>query len=160
RTRFVEQWQRATAHMVEGKEGVTGDGGRLFRMSHSLVLAHEDKTYDGALIAGLSTPWGEVKGDDDLGGYHLVWTRDMYNSATGLLAAGDTQTPLRALIYLACTQREDGGFYQNFWIDGTPYWTGVQLDEVSFPIVLAWRLTKAGCLEDFDPWPMVRRAAG
>ena len=46
----------------------------------------------------------------------------MVNSATGLLAAGDLATPLRALIYLACSQRADGGFPQNFWIDGTPYW--------------------------------------
>ena len=59
----------------------------------------------------------------------------MVQRATALLAAGDTATPLRALIYLAITQREDGGFYQNFWIDGRPYWTGVQLDEVSFPII-------------------------
>ena len=103
------------------------------------------------MIASMSIPWGEDKGDDDLGGYHLVWTRDMVNSATALLAVGDTATPLRALIYLAITQREDGGFYQNFWIDGEPYWTGVQLDEVSFPIILAWRLWKADALGNFDP---------
>ncbi len=35
---------------------------------------------------------------------------------TGLLAVGDTSTPLRSLIYLAISQREDGGFYQNFWL--------------------------------------------
>ena len=80
----------------------------------------------------------------------------MVNSATGLLAAGDTVTPLRALIYLACTQQDDGGFPQNFWIDGEPYWSGIQLDEVAFPIMLAWRLRKAGALADFDPYPMVR----
>ncbi len=72
-----------------------------------------------------------------MGGYHLVWTRDMVQCASALMAAGDTATPLRAMIYLAITQREDGGFYQNFWIDGRPYWTGVQLDEVSFPIIAA-----------------------
>ena len=66
------------------------------------------------MIASLSIPWGEVRSDEDVGGYHLVWTRDMINSATGLLAAGDTVTPLRALIYLACTQREDGGFRAEF----------------------------------------------
>ncbi len=112
------------------------------------------------MIASMSIPWGEDKGDDDLGGYHLVWTRDMVNSATALLAVGDTATPLRALIYLAITQREDGGFYQNFWIDGDPYWTGVQLDEVSFPIILAWRLWKANALGDFDPYVTVVRACG
>ncbi len=90
------------------------------------------------MIASMSIPWGEDKGDDELGGYHLVWTRDMVQCASALLAAGDTTTPLRAMIYLAIAQREDGGFYQNFWIDGHPYWTGVQLDEVSFPII--WRV--------------------
>ena len=67
----------------------SGDGGRLYHSSHSLLLAHEDKTYPGAMIASLSIPWGEVKGDEDLGGYHLVWTRDMVNSASRLLASGN-----------------------------------------------------------------------
>ena len=67
----------------------------------------------------------------------------MCHSATGLLAAGGTAVPLRALIYLACTQQEDGGFYQNFWINGEPYWRGTQLDETAFPVMLAWRLHQA-----------------
>ena len=138
----------------------SGDGGNLYRVSHCLILAHEDKVFDGATIASLSTPWGEAMGDDDLGGYHLVWTRDMCNSTTGLLAAGHTTPPLRALIYLACSQCPDGGFFQNFWITGEPYWRGIQLDEVSFPIMLAWRLHQVSGLDGFDPWPMVRNAAG
>ena len=36
----------------------SGDGGRLYHSSHSLLLAHEDKTYPGAMIASLSIPWG------------------------------------------------------------------------------------------------------
>ena len=62
----------------------------LFARSVNLLLAHEDKIYPGAMIASLSIPWGEDKGDDDVGGYHLVWTRDMVNGATALLAVGDT----------------------------------------------------------------------
>ena len=53
----------------------------------------------------MSIPWGETKGDNDLGGYHLVWTRDLVQSATALLATGQTGTPLRALIWLAAIQR-------------------------------------------------------
>lgn len=30
-----------------------------------------------------SLPWGETGGDEDLGGYHLVWTRDMVNLEAG-----------------------------------------------------------------------------
>jgi glucoamylase len=156
--RFVEQWHRAES--PERLALRSTDGGRLMRISHNIILAHEDKTYSGAFIASASIPWGRSKGDDDLGGYHLVWTRDMVQSATALLACGRVETARRALVYLACTQKPDGGFAQNFWIDGTPYWTGIQLDEVAFPIVLAWRLWKLGGLGDFDVFPFVERAAG
>ncbi|MGI8783695.1 MAG: glycoside hydrolase family 15 protein [Acidobacteriota bacterium] len=156
--RFIEQWDR-TFKRILPLEKMTGDGGDLYHASHSLLLAHEDKQYQGAMIASLSIPWGDVKGDEDIGGYHLVWTRDMCNSAVGLLAAGNTETPLRALVYLACAQQKEGGFYQNFWINGEPHWRGIQLDEVAFPILLAWRLHDAGALRNFDPYPMVLRAA-
>jgi glucoamylase len=159
RARFLEQWERVCTRL-HPLEKFSGDGGRLYRRSRELILAHEDKHYAGAMIASLSIPWGDERGDDDLGGYHLVWTRDMVHSATGLLAAGDMVTPLRALIYLACTQQKDGGFPQNFWVDGEPYWTGIQLDEVAFPIILAWRLHKAGALAQFDPYAMILTAAG
>ena len=72
-------------------ESASFDKGNLYHSSHSLLLAHEDKSFAGALIASLAIPWGEAKGDNDQGGYHLVWTRDMVNSATALLAAGDTR---------------------------------------------------------------------
>jgi glucoamylase len=158
REEFKEQWRRVCCEIAD-LDKFSQDNGRLYRISHNLLLAHEDKTYSGALIASASIPWGQSKGDEDLGGYHLVWTRDMVNSATGLLACGDRMTPSRALVYLACSQRPDGGFPQNFWIDGTPYWSGIQLDEVAFPVMLAWRLWKAGALGDFDPYHMVRKAA-
>jgi glucoamylase len=159
RERYVHQWERA-CRKRRRLEVIPDQSERLYRISHSLLLAHEDKTYAGAMIASLSIPWGEARGDDDIGGYHLVWTRDLVNSATGLLASGNTDTPLRALIYLACSQQPDGGFHQNFWIDGEPYWRGIQLDEVAFPVILAWRLHEANALRDFDPYPMVLRATG
>lgn len=156
---FLDQWHR-TAKRLTLLDRIAPEDSMLFSRSVNLLLAHEDKLYPGAMIASLSIPWGEDKGDDDVGGYHLVWTRDMVNGATALLAVGDTATPLRALIYLAITQREDGGFYQNFWIDGRPYWTGVQLDETSFPIILAWRLWKADALANFDPYQTILLACG
>ncbi len=158
RERFVEQWHRVCAH-VKPLEHVTFDHGSLYRRSHSLLLAHEDKHFAGAMIASLSIPWGESKGDEDLGGYHLVWPRDLVQSSTGLLASGNTDASYRSLVYLASSQTATGGFHQNFWIDGDPYWTGIQLDEVSFAILLAHRVKVAGALHDFDPYPMVLRAA-
>ena len=158
RDRFVKQWDLASRNLI-ALDSASHDGGRLYRRSRPLLLAHEDKAYPGAFIASLSIPWGEAKGDDDMGGYHLVWTRDMTHTATALIASGELATPLRALIYLAVSQKADGGFFQNFWIDGTPYWHGVQLDEVAFPILLARRLFHEKALGGFDPLPMVVRAA-
>jgi len=158
RERYIDQWNRVCEHRL-ALEKVAEDGGSLYYGSFSLLLAHEDKIYPGALIASLSIPWGEAKSDKDQGGYHLVWPRDMVNSVTALLAAGHTPTALEALIYLAASQRADGGFAQNFWLNGEPYWTGIQLDQVAFPIMLAWRLYRMNALRNIDPYPMVLKAA-
>jgi len=157
-SRFLEQWQRAASPQALAAKSC--DNGRLMQTSHNVLLAHEDKTYSGAFVASASIPWGQAKGDDDLGGYHLVWTRDMVQTATALLACGRVDTARRALVYLACTQRKDGSFAQNFWIDGRPYWTGVQLDEVAFPLILTWRIWKAGGLGTWNVFPFIERAAG
>jgi glucoamylase len=156
--RFNDQWHRAATPV--GLKDAAMDAGRLLQISQNVILSHEDKYYSGAFIASASIPWGQHKSDEDVGGYHLVWTRDMVQSATALLACNRVDTARRALVYLACTQKPDGSFAQNFWIDGTPYWTGIQLDEVAFPIILAWRLWKLDGLGEFDVFPFVERAAG
>ncbi|WP_445632558.1 glycoside hydrolase family 15 protein [Nostoc sp. DSM 114161] len=156
---YNEQWKRSRNH-IKSLENVSCDRGKLYHSSVSLLLAHEDKTYPGALIASMAIPWGEAKDDQDQGGYHLVWTRDLVSSVTGLVAAGETDTAVRSLIYLATSQQEDGGFAQNFWVDGKPYWQGIQLDEVAFPILLAWLLHQEKVPLNFDIYPMVLRAAG
>jgi glucoamylase len=156
--RFVDQWHRVTT--PDELAAQSGDNGRLLRISHSMLLTHEDKTFAGAFIASASIPWGQAKGDEDLGGYHLVWTRDMVQTAGALLACGNPDTARRALVYLACSQRADGSFAQNFWVDGTPYWGGIQLDEVAYPILLTWRLWHADALAEFDAHTFVMRAAG
>ena len=156
--RFIEQWRRAGK--PEALKGASHDAGRLLQISQNVILSHEDKFYSGAFIASASIPWGQHKGDDDVGGYHLVWTRDMVQSASALMACGRIDTARRALVYLACTQKPDGSFAQNFWINGTPYWSGIQLDEIAFPIILAWRLWKVNGLGGFDVFPFAERAAG
>ncbi len=158
RDRFILQWRRvANPEWLAAK---SCDDGKLMRTSHNVLLAHEDKTFSGAFVASASIPWGQAKSDDDLGGYHLVWTRDMVQTASAMLACGRAETAMRALVYLACTQKPDGGFAQNFWVDGRPYWSGEQLDEVAFPIILAWRLWQAKGLGDMEIFPFVERAAG
>jgi glucoamylase len=158
--RFREEWNRTARRFALAATAPDRAALLLYERSVNLVLAHEDKSYPGAMIAALSIPWGGSKGDEELGGYHLVWTRDLVQSATALLAAGDLATPLRVLVYLAVSQQANGGFSQNFWIDGRPYWTGVQLDEVSLPLILAWRLHEANALGGFDPCAMAAAACG
>ena len=158
REKYVSQWQRTRCEHDFSAQ--TTDDGHQARASQCVLLAHEDKIFPGAFVASLSIPWGEIKDDNDRGGYHLVWTRDLVQSATALLAGGWTESPLRALIWLACVQEADGSEPQNSSISGKPYWKGIQLDEVAVPILLAWRLRRANALRDFDPWKLISRAAG
>jgi glucoamylase len=158
RETFVTSWEDADPHR-KPLESESGDKGRLFRSSYNIILAHEDKTYQGAFIASIANPWGEARNDQGgKGGYHLVWTRDMVQSAMGLLAAGDVDAPARVLVYLAARQEEDGSFPQNFWVDGEAFRKGEQLDEVAFPVLLAWRLHREKPAVRFDAHTLVRRA--
>ena len=131
----------------------------LYRMSAAILAIHEDKRASGAIIASLSIPWGNTKSDHELGGYHLVWPRDLVNSAGALIALGHNVLARRTLRFLMSTQEEDGRWAQNLWLDGTPYWNGVQMDEIAFPILFAEMLRREGKLEDLNPYPMIRRAA-
>jgi len=152
-----QSWQQALAPLEISPSKPT-----LYRISTATLRTHEAKRFPGGLIASLSLPWGESKGDDDIGGYHLVWPRDLVEIAGGLLAAGANNETRRVLNYLQSTQEADGHWPQNMWLDGTPYWSGVQMDETAFPLLLldlAWRekAVKEHDLERY--WPMVRQAA-
>ena len=157
REKYISQWQRT--RLEDDFREHSEDGGSMFRLSQCILLAHEDKMFQGAFVASLSIPWGETNDDSDAGGYHLVWTRDLVHTATAMLAGGQTESALHALIWLACVQAADGNLPQNSWINGTAYWKNTQLDEVAVPILLAWRLHRADALRQFDPWPLVSRAA-
>lgn len=114
-----------------------------FNLAALVLKAHEDKTFRGANVASLSAPWitGTAANEPHVGGYHLVWARDLYQVATAYMAFGDKAAAERALNYLfTVQQREDGSFPQITWIDGKPIGDAVQLDEVSYPLILAYQL--------------------
>jgi glucoamylase len=136
------------------------NGFDVYRVSTAVMRTHESKRFPGGLIASLSIPWGASKGDQDIAGYHVVWPRDLVQAAGGLLAAGDPDAARRTLFYLMSTQSADGHWPQNMWLDGTPYWNGIQMDGTGFVILLADLLRRAGELGSIDPWPTVRAAAG
>ncbi len=114
-------------------------------LSAAVLKVHEGKTYPGAVVASLSIPWGNTS--DSVGGYHLVWTRDAVEAGLALLALGCTADARRMLSYLMAIQHSDGSWSQNSFPDGRPFWTGIQLDEVGFPILLAAKLAEYGAID-------------
>ena len=160
---YVREWKNWQEKIVPTeKSGQIREDVNILRVSAAVLKIHEAKRFPGGLIASLAIPWGFSKGDDDLGGYHLVWPRDLAESSGGLLAIGALEDACRVIHYLRVTQEEDGSWPQNMWLDGRPYWSGVQMDETAFPILLVEMAHREGALTDADMahfWPMVKRAA-
>ncbi|GHF44221.1 glucoamylase [Deinococcus metalli] len=132
--------------------------GHLAQFSAAVLRMHEDRTYPGAVVASLSTPWGNHT--DALGGYHLVWPRDATLAAFALIAADQIEDARRILARFIATQQADGHWPQNNYPSGDPYWTGLQLDETAFPVLLAAKLRELGSAEVSGTTDMVRRALG
>ena len=159
RRHYVAQWQKWQTTLLPLDAPQRSQD--LYRASVAVLRTHESKDFLGGIIASLSIPWGFNKGDEDLGGYHLVWPRDLVETAGALLAAGAPTDAVRVLRYLEATQEADGNWAQNMWLDGRPYWNGIQMDETAFPVLLLDLLRREapetlGNLQRW--WPMVRKA--
>jgi glucoamylase len=104
-----------------------------WKVSAMVLAASEDKTVRGGFIAGPNRAWAWSNSLQFLAVYHAVWSRDLYQIATGLLAIGDDAAANRALDFLwTVQQRADGSFPQNSRLDGTPVFGDLQMDEVAF----------------------------
>jgi glucoamylase len=159
RTIYVSQWKNWQQKLLPLDNPLRQND--LYRSSTAVLRTHESKDFLGGIIASLSIPWGFNKGDEDLGGYHLVWPRDLVETAGAMLAAGAVNDAVRVLRYLEATQEADGNWAQNLWLDGRPYWSGIQMDETAFPILLVDLLRREapdalGKIERW--WPLVRNA--
>jgi glucoamylase len=157
---YIRQWRE----WHQGLEGGVPSKRRtpLYQISAAVLRTHESKRVEGGIIASLSIPWGFSKPDDDLGGYHLVWPRDLVETAGGFIAMGAHEHVRRVLRYLQVTQESDGHWSQNMWLDGRPYWSGVQMDETALPILLVDLAARHEVIDlraSAAMWPMVRRAA-
>ncbi|HKU76784.1 MAG TPA: glycoside hydrolase family 15 protein [Pyrinomonadaceae bacterium] len=118
---------------------------RQFNMAAMVLKGLEDKTYRGAVIASPSTPWGGGPNANEptTTGYHAVWSRDLYHVATALDAIGDRAGANRLLDYLLSVQQKpDGSFPQNSWVHGSPIGRVSQMDQVAWPLVLAYQLRR------------------
>jgi glucoamylase len=126
-----------------------------YNVSAMVLAASEDKTFRGGFVAAPGRPWAWSNELQHLHVYHAVWSRDLYQIATALIAMGDRPAARRALNYLwTVQQRPDGSFPQNSRLDGEPVFGGLQMDEVAFPIVLNHQLgVRSG------DWAHIRRSA-
>lgn len=154
---FIEQWENWAETL-----SIPFSSPELLRsaeLSAAVIKIHEDVTYAGAIVASLSVPWGSAH--DDPGGYHLVWTRDTVEASLAMLAVGQIDDAVRTLAYLVGTQADDGSWAQNYFPDGTGYWSGSQLDEVALPLILLAKLRAVGReLNSLPVEQMVHKAVG
>src|SRR5204863_4222655 len=124
-----------------------------YYLSANVLKASEDKTFPGAIVASLASPWGQAVSAGDpnntyFGSYREVFSRDLYEAWTGLLADGDLATARDATLFLFERQQlPDGSLPRNSLVNGktAPDSFGTQLDEVAYPILMAdqLRLTDA-----------------
>lgn len=155
---YQSGWHTYLGGLNPAPSSVTGNTKELdtYYVAEMALHAAEDKTFPGASVAGLATPWGnDVNGDSLNDGYHRVWGRDLYEQATALIADGDTAQARRMAQFLwnsqfiaSSTQGDGttyaaGAFPRYSPVSGvagaTPQELGCceQLDQDSFAIVLA-----------------------
>ncbi len=146
---YTDEW-------VAYSQGLNNQNGKAddqYYLAAMTLKSIQDKS-NGAMIAGPGSPWGETSNDGNQGGYHLIWSRDLFKFASALIAAGDTASANKAVDFLFKIQMQPNGrFPQNSFVNGTPYWNGTQMDEAAMPIILAWKLNRV------DLWPKIKLAA-
>ena len=121
----------------------------------NVLKASEDKTFPGAIVASLASPWGQSvpagqtsNGEPPyFGSYREVFARDLYevvHRAAGRRRprhrAGGTSVPVRR------QQLPNGSMPRNSLLNGeaAPDTGGLQLDETAYPILMAWQAGLGG----------------
>jgi len=164
-TAYAQSW----ADYLSDKElpdSVSGDEelADQYRTALMTLMAVEDKTYHGASIASPSVPWGEaVHAAEPKGyGYNFVWSRDLYQVFTAFDLVGSMDIAAQQLEYIYEFQQDEAGFIpQNTYVNGHTRWGGEQMDNISYPQVMAYQLAEAGIdFEDVDySYENLRRSA-
>jgi glucoamylase len=119
-----------------------------YYLSANVLKASEDKTFPGAIVASLASPWGQAVSAGDpantyFGSYREVFARDLYEAWTGLVADGDLATARAATLFLLERQQlPDGSMPRNSLVNGkvAPDSFNTQLDECSYPVLMAYQL--------------------
>ena len=147
-----QQYDKSLAkppHKLPGlKKKTVGELEDEYYLSANVLKASEDKTFPGAIVASLASPWGQAVSAGDpantyFGSYREVFARDLYEAWTGLLADGDLATARDATLFLFDRQQlPDGSMPRNSLVNGkvAPDSFGTQLDEAAYPILMADQL--------------------
>ncbi|QNK80393.1 glucan 1,4-alpha-glucosidase [Nakamurella sp. PAMC28650] len=135
-----------------------------YYLSANVVKSSEDKTFPGAIVASLASPWGQAVSAGDptntyFGSYREVFARDLYEAFTALLTDGDLSTARATTRSLLLQQQQpDGSMPRNSLLNGkvAPDSFNTQLDEAAYPILMAQQSGLGG-----DPmlWPHIKAAA-
>src|SRR5205085_5493149 len=106
--RYDVQWLRYDQGLRRPSLRLGGAASREYYESVNVVKASEDKTFTGAIAAGLASPWGQAVPAGNLtggqptyfGSYREVFARDLYEAFTWLLVAGDVAYARNATRFL------------------------------------------------------------
>jgi len=164
-TEYTESWRDYLADK-ELPASVADDEAlaNQYRYALMTLMAVEDKTYHGASIASPSVPWGEAvhAAEPKNYGYNFVWSRDLYQVFTVFDIIGSVEIAAQQLEYIYEFQQDEAGFIpQNTYVNGHTRWGGEQMDNISYPQVMAYHLAEAGVdFEDVDySYENLRRSA-
>ena len=170
-SRFRQGWRSYDSQLRRPASALPGlttaqsrDAARQYYAAANVVKASEDKTFPGAIVASLASPWGQSVSAGDpnntyFGSYREVFARDLYEAWTALLTDGDLATARAATRFLLLDQQlPDGSMPRNSLVNGktAPDSFNTQLDEAAFPILMAYQ---SGLASDPTLWPHVRAAA-
>jgi glucoamylase len=156
--RYDAGLRRPPAHFAGVPGSQTPQMWSRYYLSANVIKASEDKTYPGAFVASLASPWGQSVPAGDLtngepsyfGSYREVFARDLYETFTGLMADGDIAGARAATLFLFDRQQlPNGSMPRNSLLNGeaAPDTGGLQLDETSYPILMAWQSGLGGDTE-------------
>lgn len=158
--RYIDEWKiwQQKFHDVQSDGNAIG---KLFRTSATVLRVSEAKSFPGGIIASISIPWGTAKANNNRGGYHVVWPRDLVESCGGFMAIKAYDDAIRVANYLMSTQEADGKWFQNMWLEGEPYWKAVQMDQVALPLLLietcySHKLVDGERMKRY--WPIIKKA--
>jgi glucoamylase len=153
--RYEAGWQRYDARLNRPSPRLGSAVARQYYRSVNVVRASMDKTFPGAIAAGLASPWGQAVPAGNttngqptyFGSYREVFARDLYEAFTALLLAGDRASARAATRFLFERQQlPSGAMPRNSLENGlaAPDTGGLQLDETSYPILMDWESGLAG----------------